>query len=175
MSVAFRRDGDEEHLEPKFEIPIPPGPNRVTERGLALIEERLADVRRDARKLKAKDFAPAIHRQALLKAGALVDVIVGLEKDGRGREREFVSLLQAGHELDLGGRRDQLLFILQAIPGGNFDYFYKTRKNHVFFLTMCPLGNRSIYPSNSRVSSSDSKMVGNKCVRPCNVSSETGS
>jgi hypothetical protein len=24
MSVAFRRDGDEEHLEPKFELPIPP-------------------------------------------------------------------------------------------------------------------------------------------------------
>ncbi len=44
MSVAFRRDGDEEHLEPKFEIPIPPGPNRVTERGLALIEERLAAI-----------------------------------------------------------------------------------------------------------------------------------
>jgi transcription elongation GreA/GreB family factor len=42
MSVAFRRDGDEEHLEPKFEIPIPPGPNLVTARGLAQIGERLA-------------------------------------------------------------------------------------------------------------------------------------
>jgi len=42
MSVAFRRDGDEEHLEPKFEIPIPPGPNRVTARGLAQIAERIA-------------------------------------------------------------------------------------------------------------------------------------
>jgi transcription elongation GreA/GreB family factor len=42
MSVAFRRDGDEEHLEPKFEIPIPPGPNLVTARGLALIGERVA-------------------------------------------------------------------------------------------------------------------------------------
>ncbi|WP_206240378.1 GreA/GreB family elongation factor [Novosphingobium terrae] len=42
MSVAFRRDGDDEHLEPKFEIPIPPGPNLVTERGLALIGEKLA-------------------------------------------------------------------------------------------------------------------------------------
>lgn len=41
MSVAFRRDGDEEHLEPKFEIPIPPGPNLVTERGKALIDEHL--------------------------------------------------------------------------------------------------------------------------------------
>ena len=42
MSVAFRRDGDEEHLEPRFEIPIPPGPNRTTARGLAMIGERIA-------------------------------------------------------------------------------------------------------------------------------------
>ncbi|GAA4016288.1 transcription elongation factor GreA [Sphingomonas swuensis] len=38
MSVAFRRESDEEHLEPKFELPIPPGPNLVTARGLELIE-----------------------------------------------------------------------------------------------------------------------------------------
>lgn len=43
MSVAFRRDGDEEHLEPKFELPIPPGPNLVTARGKAQIEARRAE------------------------------------------------------------------------------------------------------------------------------------
>lgn len=42
MSVAFRRESDEEHLEPKFELPIPAGPNLVTTRGQALIEERIA-------------------------------------------------------------------------------------------------------------------------------------
>lgn len=42
MSVAFRRDGDDEHLEPKFEIPIPPGPNLVTARGKTLIDTRVA-------------------------------------------------------------------------------------------------------------------------------------
>ena len=42
MSVAFRRESDEEHLEPKFERPIPPGPNLVTPRGLRLIEARVA-------------------------------------------------------------------------------------------------------------------------------------
>jgi transcription elongation GreA/GreB family factor len=42
MSVAFRRESDDEHLEPTFEIPIPPGPNRVTARGLALIDARVA-------------------------------------------------------------------------------------------------------------------------------------
>ena len=42
MSVAFRRESDEEHKEPTFEIPIAPGPNLVTERGRRLMEERLA-------------------------------------------------------------------------------------------------------------------------------------
>ena len=44
MSVAFRRESDEEHLEPKFEIPIPVGPNWVTARGLALIGARIAEI-----------------------------------------------------------------------------------------------------------------------------------
>ena len=41
MSVAFRRESDEEHLEPKFERPIAPGPNLVTANGLALIGEKV--------------------------------------------------------------------------------------------------------------------------------------
>lgn len=44
MSVAFRRESDEEHKEPRFELPIPPGPNLVTPRGLALIEARVAEL-----------------------------------------------------------------------------------------------------------------------------------
>lgn len=43
MSVAFRRENDDEHLEPTFELPIPPGPNLVTARGLALIEAKAAE------------------------------------------------------------------------------------------------------------------------------------
>lgn len=42
MSVAFRRESDEEHLEPKFELPLPPGPNLVTARGLEQIHAKLA-------------------------------------------------------------------------------------------------------------------------------------
>lgn len=42
MSVAFRRESDEEHKEPRFEIPLPAGPNLVTARGLKQIEERVA-------------------------------------------------------------------------------------------------------------------------------------
>lgn len=44
MSVAFRRDGDEEHLEPKFEVPIPPGPNLVTAHGRRLIVGKIAEL-----------------------------------------------------------------------------------------------------------------------------------
>lgn len=42
MSVAFRRESDEEHKEPRFELPIPPGPNLVTESGPAMIDARIA-------------------------------------------------------------------------------------------------------------------------------------
>lgn len=41
MSVAFRRESDEEHKEPRFELPIPAGPNLVTARGLALARARI--------------------------------------------------------------------------------------------------------------------------------------
>jgi transcription elongation GreA/GreB family factor len=47
VSVAFRRESDEEHKEPRFELPIPAGPNLVTARGLALIERKIAEL--DAR------------------------------------------------------------------------------------------------------------------------------
>lgn len=41
MSVAFRRESDEEHKEPRFELPLPAGPNLVTARGQVLIDERI--------------------------------------------------------------------------------------------------------------------------------------
>ena len=44
MSVAFRRESDEEHLEPRFELPLPPGPNLVTARGLALTRAKVAEL-----------------------------------------------------------------------------------------------------------------------------------
>ena len=64
MSVAFRRESDEEHLEPKFEQPIAPGPNLVTARGLALIGERVetieaavaAETDEEARKVLLRDL-----------------------------------------------------------------------------------------------------------------------
>ena len=46
MSVAFRRESDDEHKEPEFELPIPVGPNLVTPRGARLLGEEV--VRLDA-------------------------------------------------------------------------------------------------------------------------------
>jgi transcription elongation GreA/GreB family factor len=42
--VAFRRESDEAHKEPRFELPIPPGPNLVTAAGLKLAESRVAEL-----------------------------------------------------------------------------------------------------------------------------------
>ena len=65
MSVAFRRESDEEHLEPKFELPIPPGPNYVTPAGLALIEARVAEL------------------EAAVAAGGTEDALKALQRDLR--------------------------------------------------------------------------------------------
>jgi transcription elongation GreA/GreB family factor len=43
MSVAFRRESDEEHKEPRFELPIPAGPNLVTAAGLAQAGAKVAE------------------------------------------------------------------------------------------------------------------------------------
>jgi transcription elongation GreA/GreB family factor len=64
MSVAFRRDCDEEHLEPRFELPIPPGPNLVTPRGLALIEARVAQLESALASELGEDERKAVLRDA---------------------------------------------------------------------------------------------------------------
>ena len=63
MSVAFRREGDDEHLEPTFELPIPAGPNWVTVRGAALIEARLAALEAAAHGLTDEAEIKAARRQ----------------------------------------------------------------------------------------------------------------
>ena len=64
MSVAFRRDSDEEHLEPRFELPIPPGPNLVTPRGYALIAARVAEIEAQLRSEPGEDERKAMLRDA---------------------------------------------------------------------------------------------------------------
>lgn len=62
MSVAFRRDSDEEHREPRFELPIPPGPNLVTERGAALIDARIAEIEAAIERGGAEDEVKSLKR-----------------------------------------------------------------------------------------------------------------
>jgi transcription elongation GreA/GreB family factor len=62
MSVAFRRDSDEEHLEPKFEIPIPPGPNLVTARGLDLVRQRVVGIEASLKHLTGETAIKAAKR-----------------------------------------------------------------------------------------------------------------
>ncbi|GAA0736207.1 GreA/GreB family elongation factor [Sphingomonas japonica] len=59
MSVAFRREGDDEHKEPEFELPIPVGPNLVTNAGLKAIR---AMVRKLEAEIAAQSDADAVKR-----------------------------------------------------------------------------------------------------------------
>lgn len=102
MSVAFRRDSDEEHLEPKFELPIPAGPNLVTPRGLALIAERVAALeaqmaetddeaarkalQRDLRYWKARQVTAEV---APVPAGEKVEFGTEVRLSLNGRPRTF--------------------------------------------------------------------------------------
>jgi len=63
MSVAFRRDSDEEHLEPQFELPIPPGRNLVTERGATLIDARIAAIQGAIEAGGSEDELKSLKRQ----------------------------------------------------------------------------------------------------------------
>ena len=104
MSVAFRRDSDEEHLEPKFELPIPSGANLVTPRGLALIEARnaeleaavaaasaeaLPELQRDLRYWRARLATAQLAPPASGEVVAL-GTSVTIEQDGKARTLTIV-------------------------------------------------------------------------------------
>jgi len=108
MSVAFRRESDEEHKEPRFELPLPPGPNLVTERGYALIkarteqleaalasaaaDEQRAELQRDLRYWRAR-FATAQIAPVPTGEAVAFGTRVTLDQDGRTR-----SLTIVGHD-----------------------------------------------------------------------------
>lgn len=62
MSVAFRRESDEEHLEPRFERPIPAGPNLVTPRGAAMIAARMEELEAAVRQGGDEESLKALKR-----------------------------------------------------------------------------------------------------------------
>ncbi len=83
MSVAFRRESDEEHLEPRFELPVPPGPNLVTRRGLALIEARAAEMERRLAEAAGEEARKAALRDARYWRQRLASAQLAPVPDGR--------------------------------------------------------------------------------------------
>jgi transcription elongation GreA/GreB family factor len=119
MSVAFRREQDDEHLEPKFELPIPSGPNLVTARGFALIEARLAEVEArlvrelgdEERKQVLRDARYWRHQFTSAQVVPVPDgetvaigTVVTIEQDGKPRSLEIV-----GHD-DADPQAGRLVF-----------------------------------------------------------------
>jgi transcription elongation GreA/GreB family factor len=104
VSVAFRRESDEEHKEPRFELPIPPGPNLVTPRGLELIRAQVAHFRArvaasegDDRTLAERDLRYWATRETTADvtapptgAVAAIGTRVGFMLNGARREIEIV-------------------------------------------------------------------------------------
>jgi transcription elongation GreA/GreB family factor len=105
VSVAFRRESDEEHKEPRFELPIPPGPNLVTPRGLDLIRARIAQLRADvaaateddARTLAERDLRYWSTRETTAEVAArpsgdtvAIGTRVAFTLNGASREIEIV-------------------------------------------------------------------------------------
>lgn len=115
MSVAFRREDDDAHREPRFELPIPPGPNLVTPRGLALIEARVrkleaapADLGDEQREINARDLrywrtrlATAIPAPEPAKGEAAIGTRVTFRLGGRERSVTLVGQDEADPEAGL--------------------------------------------------------------------------
>lgn len=137
MSVAFRRESDEEHLEPKFELPIPPGPNLVTPRGLAMIRDRVADLERqiaaapaDAKDALKRDLRYWNTRAATAELApppdsdeAGIGTRVRFRLNGQSRTLEIV-----GHD-EADPAADRIAFsaplaraLIGAIPGEQLDF-----------------------------------------------------
>ena len=126
MSVAFRREGDDEHLEPKFELPLPPGPNLVTARGLGQIcakvaeleatlatltgETEIAATRRDLRYWQTRQVTAELVDAVAKVAGGGAYVTASLadaEPDIEAVEtREATRDALHDHGLDLGAPRE---------------------------------------------------------------------
>jgi transcription elongation GreA/GreB family factor len=78
MSVAFRRESDEEHREPRFELPIPAGPNLVTGAGPALIAARVAELEAAVAAAGAEDREPLLRELRYWHTRAATAEVVAL-------------------------------------------------------------------------------------------------
>lgn len=63
MSVAFRRESDDEHKEPEYELPIPVGPNLVTPRGLRLLGDDVTRLESEIARTTDEDARKKLQRR----------------------------------------------------------------------------------------------------------------
>lgn len=76
-----------------------------------LIAERMADVKRETRKIKAKDFAPAIHRQALANEGKLIE----FPKATTAHETPALAAARAAHTSDTGTHSAEIAALAEQL------------------------------------------------------------
>ncbi|WP_315742809.1 MULTISPECIES: DNA-binding protein [unclassified Bradyrhizobium] len=76
-----------------------------------LINERMDDVKREARRIKAKDFAGAIHRQALADAGKLIE----FPKPVTAHETPALSAARAAHESNTGSHSAEIAALAEQL------------------------------------------------------------
>ena len=152
MSVAFRRDGDEEHLEPKFELPIPPGPNLVTTRGLAQIHAKVTAVEaalpgltdEDAIKATRRDLRYWRNRQARAQVIAPADgthvafgCTVTFRLNGQQRSITIVGHDEADPAAGLVSFAAPLCrAMIDAEPGDKVDFAGKSEAIEILALTV---------------------------------------
>lgn len=107
MSVAFRRESDEEHLEPRPELPIPPGPNLVTARGLALIEAKVASLETALEAAEGEEAVKAVERDLRYwrarRASAQVAAFAGGDTVRFGARVTYADSDGAEHRIDIVG------------------------------------------------------------------------
>jgi transcription elongation GreA/GreB family factor len=133
MSVAFRRESDEEHLEPKFERPLPAGPNWVTAAGKALIERQITDldakladadteqaeaIRRDLRYWQTRRTT-AIETPAPADGSAGFGTIVTIRMGGRTREIGIVGDDESEPQADRLSFQSPLARVLMGAEPGD--------------------------------------------------------
>lgn len=138
MSVAFRRESDEEHKEPRFELPIPPGPNLVTARGLRLIDARVgeleaaiaAEANEEARETLRRDLRYWHTRQTTAEPAPVpgVDAValgsrVRFRLNGRERQIDIVGADEADPAAErIAFQAPLAAAMLGAEPGERVDF-----------------------------------------------------
>jgi transcription elongation GreA/GreB family factor len=154
MSVAFRRESDEEHLEPRFELPLPAGPNLVTARGPALLAAKVAEIEaavaaevdEEARKLLQRELRYWHTRQSTAEVAPLpadgtagIGTRVRIRMAGKERTIELVGHDEADPSADRIAFQAPLAHaLIGAEAGERIDFNGKTEAIEILAIEAIP-------------------------------------